>query len=239
MRHSTVVVSLLTIIAVVVASPLLAHSYQEVDVSDGGTIEGRVTFVGVVPTRKIIPTKDKEVCGGIRDQPQVVVGPDQGVQGALVYLKEVEEGKAWRKPEKPYELTNLKCQFMPHIQVIPVKAEIEIVNADPVLHNTHSFLGKRTVFNIALPDQDMRIKKRLRRPGMIRVECDAHGWMLGWIYAADNPYYAVTAADGTFTITHVLPGTYTLVAWQEHTGAMEVSVTVQAKEEVQVPIELK
>ena len=116
---------------------------------------------------------------------------------------------------------------------------MEIINSDPVLHNTHGFLGRRTVFNVALPDQGMRIKKRLRRPGIVRVECDAHGWMLSWIYAAENPYYAVTAADGTFTLTDVPPGSYTLVAWQEYTGALEIPVTVGAKEVMELPIELK
>jgi hypothetical protein len=63
--------------------------------------------------------------------------------------------------------------------------------------------------------------------------------MEGWIYVVDNPYYAVTGADGTFSIADVPPGNYTLVVWQEHTGAAEMPVTVKAKDTVQVPIELK
>jgi len=84
-----------------------------------------------------------------------------------------------------------------------------------------------------------RVEKPLTKPGMTRIECDTHGWMLAWVYAADNPYYAVTAKDGTFSIADVPPGSYTLVAWQESTGEMEVPVTVKAKEAVQLPIELK
>ena len=84
-----------------------------------------------------------------------------------------------------------------------------------------------------------RIEKPLKKPGITRVECDAHGWMLAWIYAADNPYYAVTQKDGTFSIADVPPGSYTLVAWHEYTGETEMPVTVKAKETVQLPIELK
>ena len=84
--------------------------------------------------------------------------------------------------------------------------DLDIVNSDPVLHNTHGFLDKLTVFNVALPNQGQRIKRPLRKSGLVRVECDAHGWMLGWIFVAENPYYAMTGKDGSFTIKDVPPG---------------------------------
>ena len=217
-----------------------ADAYEAVPVTDGGTIQGKVVFPGPPPPKKkVIPTKDKETCGSApRDVDQILLGPDKVVQDAVVYLKKVEKGKAWEKPAKAPEINNAKCDFQPHVQVIPA-GDVEIVNSDPVLHNTHGFLDKLTVFNVALPNQGQRIGKPLRRPGLVRVECDAHGWMLGWIHVADNPYYAVSAKDGTFTIKDVPPGSYTLVAWQEYTGAVEVPVTVKPKEVVSTPVELK
>jgi hypothetical protein len=232
--------SLLVTWALAVGPGPSADAYDAVQVTDGGTIQGKVVFQGPPPPKKkVIPTKDKEACGSApRDVDQILLGSDKGVQEAVVYLKAVEKGKAWEKPAKPPEINNVKCDFNPHVQVIPA-GDIEIVNSDPVLHNTHGFLDKLTVFNVALPNQGQRIAKPLRRPGLVRVECDAHGWMLGWIYVADNPYYAVSAKDGTFTIKDVPPGSYTLVAWQEYTGAVEVPVTVKAKEVVSTPVELK
>jgi hypothetical protein len=217
-----------------------ALAYEAVTVSDGGTIKGKVTFSGAPPAKKkIIPTKDKEACGtGVREVDQITVGPDKGVQTALVYLKKVDKGKAWEKPARPPAIDNVKCDFAPHVQVMPA-GDIEIVNSDPVLHNTHGFLDKLTVFNVALPNQGQKIAKPLKRSGLVRVECDAHGWMLGWILVADNPYYAVSGKDGSFTIGNVPPGSYTLVAWQEYTGAVEIPVTVKAKEDASVTVELK
>jgi len=219
---------------------LPAGAYEVVSVSDGGTLKGKVVFAGTPPAKKkIIPTKDREACGsGVREVDQILVGPDKGVQEAIVYLKEVQKGKAFEKPAKPPAINNLKCDFQPHVQVI-VPGDLEIVNSDPVLHNTHGFLGKLTVFNVALPTQGERIAKPLKKPGLVRVECDAHGWMLGWIYVADNPYYAVTGKDGSFTITNVPPGSYTLVGWQEYTGGVEVPVTLKAKEVGSITVELK
>jgi plastocyanin len=153
-------------------------------------------------------------------------------------LKEVPKGKAWGKPEKPPEIDNVKCRFEPTVQVIRAGA-IDVVNTDPVLHNTHGFYGKRTAFNLALPNQGQRITSQLDRPGLVRVECDSHGWMLAWIYVADSPYYARTAKDGSFSITDIPPGNYTLVATQDYTGDTEIPVTVKANEAAKVPVELK
>jgi len=219
-------------------SPAIAAEYQAGPVTDGGTIKGKIIYKGTVPTKTVLPTKDKETCGGPRKDPLVVVGPGGEVKDAVVHLKELAKGKDWPKAAKKPEIDNVKCNFDPHVQVIR-SGTIDIVNNDPVLHNTHGYYGTNTAFNVALPLQGGRVTKPLRRPGVVRVDCDAHGWMEGWIYVVDNPYFAQTGADGTFTIADVPPGSYTLVVWQEHTGLTEMPVTVKAKEAVPVPVELK
>jgi plastocyanin len=215
-----------------------ALSYDVVTVAGGGAIEGKVVFQGAVPVKKIIPTKDKEVCGAPRNEPQIRVGPDKGVQDAVVYLKAVAKGKAWGKQDKTPELDNEKCRFEPAVQVIRAGA-IDILNSDPVLHNTHGFYGKRTAFNLALPNKGDRIPADLPRPGLVRVECDAHGWMLAHVYVADSPYYALTGKDGNFSITDIPPGNYTVVASQSYAGDTETAVTVKSGETVTLSIELK
>ena len=39
--------------------------------------------------------------------------------------------------------------------------------------------------------------------------------MTGFIRAVPHPYYAVTGADGTATLTNVPPGTYQVACWHE------------------------
>jgi hypothetical protein len=232
-------ISLFVAVIAAITTASLVWAYEEGAVTNGGTVKGKVVYNGTVPVRKIIPTKDMEVCGGIRDEPQVIVGAGNSVAEAIVYLKDVQKGKKWDKPKKTPVLNNHKCRFEPHAQVVPAGMNIAIHNSDPVLHNTHGFLIKATVFNVAMPKQGMQVEKPLIRPGIVRVECDAHGWMLAWIYVADNPYYAITGKDGTFTIGNVPPGDYALVVWQEYTGSMEIPVTVKPKEMKNVPVELK
>jgi len=230
-------------VAAVVAAAAMTVSaqtpaYQEGPVAGGGSITGKIVFNGTPGTRKVIPTKDQEVCGGAYEETLIQVGPDKGVQSAVVYLADITKGKAWPAQAKPPEIDNVKCKFAPHIQVIRA-GKMDVVNTDPVLHNTHGYYGKRTAFNLALPNQGQRIPVELTRAGEVRVDCDAHGWMEGWVYVVDNPYYVLTSADGKFGIPEVPAGTYKLVAVHPFTGPVEQSVTVAAGKPSDLNIELK
>lgn len=227
----------------VICAAILAYSvapalaYQEGAVSGGGTIKGKVVYNGRNPTRTILPTKDQNVCGQIREEPEVFVGADKGVQEGIVYLTGVTSGKPWPAAAKAPTLDNKACAFSPRVQVIGA-GTIAISNSDPVLHNTHGFYGRRTAFNVALPNQGQTVPVELTRPGQARIECDAHGWMLGYVYVVDNPYHVLTDKNGAFEIRDIPPGDYTLVANQEFTGPTEIKVTVKSGETIEVPVEL-
>jgi hypothetical protein len=214
-----------------------ALAYEVRTVDGGGMIEGVVRFNGAVETRTIVPTKDMAICGAPREEPVIRVGADKAVESAVVYLVGVEGGKAWPAAAAP-RLNQESCRFHPEVQVIPA-GPLEVMNSDPVLHNTQGFYGRRSAFNIALPNQGQVIPVELQRPGTVRIDCDAHGWMEGWIYVVDNPYHATTGADGAFSITDVPPGEYTLVAVQPSTGPVETKVTVIAGQATKLDIELK
>jgi hypothetical protein len=227
--------------AAIVATAMMglpAQAYEVSPVSGGGSVEGTVVYRGEVPMKKIIPTKDRDVCGGAREEPRIRVGANQEVESAVVYLVDVKAGKAWPEQSAPPALNNVKCRFEPEVQVIK-QGGLDVFNKDPVLHNTHGFYGKRTAFNLALPNEGQRIPVELPRPGTVRVDCDAHGWMEGWIYVVDNPYYAVTGPDGKFNITDVPPGDYKLVAVQPFTGPVEMPIKVTASQPTKMEIELK
>lgn len=215
-----------------------ALAYEVGTVSGGGTIEGTIVFNGTPGTRKIVPTKDVEICGEPREEALIEVGPDKGVKDAVVYLVGVNSGKAWPPAGKKPELNNQKCRFEPSVQVIPA-GPLDVINRDPVLHNTHGYYGKRTAFNMAQPNQNQTIAADLPKAGAVKVDCDAHGWMEGWIYVVDNPYFALTGADGKFNISEVPPGEYDLVAMQSATKPVQQKVMVEAGKPTSLSIELK
>ena len=224
-------------LAILLATTANAAKYAEEAVSNGGAVQGTITYNGVIEMRTALPTKDKEVCGKPRKIPLVMVGDGGAVQDAVVYIKDVAAGKPWGEMQKPL-INNVACIFEPHVQVAR-RGKVDILNSDPVLHNTHGYYGKATAFNVALPFEGAKVTETLRRLGPVKTDCDAHGWMLGWVVVVPNPYYMQTGADGMYSLTDVPPGDYTLVVWQEQVGETEIPITVKAGETTELSVELE
>jgi hypothetical protein len=201
--------------AVVAALAPAAAAYEVVTVADGGVLTGVVKFTGAPPKLDPLPVnKNRDVCGDQKEAEALVVGPDRGVRGSVILVEGVARGK---KPAGDVVLDNARCVFVAHVTAVMAGERTRVKNSDAILHNTHGFLGKPTVFNLALPNRDQMIDitKRLTRPGVIRVVCDAHPHMTAWLIVHDSPYYAVTDERGTFRIDGIPPGSYRVTMWHE------------------------
>jgi hypothetical protein len=86
----------------------------------------------------------------------------------------------------------------------------------------------------------MKYTKKFDKPEvMIRIKCDVHGWMGAWCGVLSHPFFAVTVADGTYTIKDLPAGTYTIEAWHERFGTQTQQVTVGAQESKPVAFTFK
>lgn len=223
----------------------LSPAYEVSPIHDGATIAGKALFKGKIPEpKKLLITKNKEVCGtGYVERKEIDATKEGALRDVVVFLERVEKGKAWETPSEGFVLDQKKCAFLPNLQVIPKGAKLTVLNSDRVLHNIHTYeligKAKRTMFNIAQPKFKPRITRviRTRRGSPVRIECDAHDWMLGWIYVVDNPYYAIVGKDGSFTIQDIPPGTYKLKAWHPFLGMKEKKVSLSAKGKVELSFE--
>ena len=208
--------ALLSLLVLVVVPVPAVDAYEAATVHDGGTLTGVVRFVGTPPTLSpIAVNKNRDVCGAQKVSEALVLGPDRGVRDTVVMIEGVARGK---KGTGDVIVDNRNCVFVGHVTAVVPGDRVRVRNSDPVLHNTHGFLGQPTVFNLALPtkDQMIDITKRLQKPGVVRVLCDAHPHMFAWMIVHDSPYVAVTDASGGFRIGDVPPGTYKVTMW--HSG---------------------
>jgi plastocyanin len=212
-------------------------AYEGGDVKDGGTISGTVKFKGNAPApKKLDVGKDKEICDKSPKTDPTLIVNNGNVQYAVVTITDIKKGK--KIDTKKVTLDQKGCEYHPHVLAFPAGTTVEILNPDGILHNIHSYSKVNSPFNMAQPKFKKTLEVKIDKPEPIEVKCDVHGWMHGWLIATESPYVAVTDNSGTFKLTDVPPGTYTVEVWQEKLGKNTQKVTVKAKEDAKVNFEL-
>ena len=102
-------------------------------------------------------------------------------------------------------------------------------NSDPLIHNVRSLSEENRPFNIGQPAGTPDRKKVFKdKEGPIELRCDFHPWMRAYLFVMEHPYFAVTDAQGHFTIKGLPVGNYTLAIWHEAFGEQEQKITVKA-----------
>jgi len=207
--------------------------YTVIDVENGGSITGLVKYTGKVEASTPVEvTTTEDICHA---EPifkeNLVVNSDAGVRWAVASIKNIKKGKPFpdsSAPEDQVKMNQIGCVFTPHVVVAQVGKNVLLLNDDGVLHNVHSWSKKNRSINIAMPGSVKEMKTKFRRAERIRVTCDVHPWMIGWFFTTENPYASVTAEDGSFSLTDIPPGTYTIELWHETLGTQEQTVTIDS-----------
>ncbi len=223
--------------------PALA-GYKVIDVKNGGTITGKVKFTGKDPAPVVYKvTKDTSTCGTDSRTIDFVDVKDGALRNAVVFLEKVKAGKKFEKIDN--KVNQKGCEFTPYMSVMTNNAQFEAVNSDPVLHNIHTYeimgRAKKTVMNVSQPKQGAVTKKKikLKRGAGMKLECDAHDFMHGFVFVAKNPYYAIVSEDGTYSIKDVPPGKYKIKAWHGTLGEQKAKVDVKAGETAHIDFTYK
>ena len=167
---------------------------------------------------------DAKVCGSEVPDETVSVGTGGVLANVVVTLTGVKTTTPYPDPQ----VTNEKCRFLPRVQLARPGAPTKTTSHDALLHTTNAQQdGGRTLFNVGLPVPNMVVTRALNGPGLVRITCNTHQWMRGFIMVTDE-MAAVTGTDGTFRLTGVPPGTYELKVWHELLKTAPVRVTVAA-----------
>jgi plastocyanin len=196
-----------------------------------GSVSGTVTFTGTPPKMKPIDMAKEPSCAKQHATPveteTVVTGPNDALGFVVVYVSAGDMGTAATQTVK---FDQHGCQYLPHIQAMHAGQPLEITNSDQTSHNIHPLPSKNPEWNKSQPPGAPPIETKYDNAEFIPVKCNVHPWMHGYFAVLNTGHFAVTANDGSYTITGLPPGKYTLTAWQEKFGTQTADITITGSE---------
>jgi plastocyanin len=209
-----------------------------VDPATAGAVTGKITFMGAAPAPEPISMSSDPRCmnAGAKTETVLVAG-DGSLQNVFVYVKDGLGQLKFPVPTAAVVLDQKGCQYHPHVFGVQVGQNVEILNSDATLHNIHAWPMTNQEFNMGQALQGMKHTHTFStREVMVPFKCDVHRWMNSFVGVLDHPFFAVTGADGTFSLKGLPPGTYTIEAWHEKFGTKTAIVTIGAKESKDVSL---
>ena len=204
-----------------------------------GSVRGKIVIAGTAPAQAKVPvTIDQYLCGNEKLADDLQVSAAREIRNAVVWIENPPRGAVPPPQTEKVEMDQKGCSFIPRVVVVPAGGTVDFLNSDRLLHNIHATPKRNVSFNRTQP-MGRTIPITFAEPEIVRINCDLHAWMVGWVVVAAHPYYAVTGADGRFAFDKLPPGPYKLQVWHERLGMVPASVTVGDRQPAQITVEMK
>lgn len=188
-----------------------------------GVIQGAVKFAGTPPSPEPWGGSANADCRTLHgDTIQLVKVQDGKLQDAFIYVKAGLPEGTYDAPETPLVVGQKGCEFEPRVFGVVAEQPIEFGNSDAFMHNV-----KTPEFNQGLATKGVKMTLKLANEGvMVPVRCDVHPWMRAYGGVMSHPYFDVSKADGSYKLTGLVDGEYTVAVWHEKLGQTEQKVIV-------------
>ena len=208
-----------------------AFAYQEVEVKNGGSIQGTALLTGSNPPPRIyhlVLFPNLDMCAEVPEDAETLTddemnrvmydfieGEDRGLSNVVITLEHVDAGKPFGKSGIMIRAEN--CKFYPTVNVVRQGEVFHVDNIDAVMHNSQVYQAERgkIILNIPIPaeqvsDGHVTFQKDYK---IFQMICGMHEFMQTWGFRVQNPYFFKTGLDGKFKIDNIPPGKYRVNAW--------------------------
>lgn len=203
--------------------------------TDTAAVKGMVKLAGVLPTPARINMASDAVCARQHSaaaaySEDIVGDKNGGLQNVVVYVSEGLGDRTFAVPTQPAVIEQKGCTYQPHVLAMRANQKLQVLNSDACTHNIHPVPANNREWNKAQPPSSIVEETFAREEVSIPLKCNVHPWMRAYVAVFKHPYFAVTGKDGSFDLTNLPPGTYTLSAWHEKLGTASQKVTVGSNE---------
>ena len=202
-----------------------SNAYQEMEVTNGGSIQGKATMFGEMPYPRVyhlILFPNIDMCAEVDTDDEMnrvlddfKISEDGGLKDVVITLEHVEAGKPFNK--KPILIDSEDCKFTPDVNAVRQGEAFQVNNLDAVMHNSQVYQAERgkIIQNLPVPPEEVidgkvTFQKKFK---IFQMICGMHEFMQTWGYRVQNPYYFVTKLGGEFKIDNIPSGDYILNAW--------------------------
>ena len=146
--------------------------------------------------------------------------------GAVVYIEKIA-GKTFPPPAEPVLMDQKGKEFIPRVLPVLVGTTVAFRNGDGIDHNVFTPDYCADKFNLGAWRTDEKRTHTFGKPCAAVMLCKIHPEMAGYVVVVETPYFAVTDADGRYTVPNVPDGAYTVSVWHERLKKASQAVTVK------------
>ncbi len=218
------------------AGPQTGSSNQQpasivtIDASTAGSVTGVISFKGATPKLPALDMSQDPACPADRQPSEAIVVKSNKLANVYVYVKDGLPAGRFPVPVEPAVLDQKGCRYLPHVMGMMVGQPIKVLNSDVAQHNVHPMPTGNAAWNESQMPMGQPITKTFANPEMmIPIQCNQHPWMRAYVSVMSHPYFAVSAADGSFVIKNLPPGEYTIAAVHEKFGEQTMKIKIGPK----------
>lgn len=222
--------------------------YKVAEVNSSGTLSGRVTLTGPIPRARsfhLIHAPNIQFCARISDGKghrilrDFTVSANSGLKDTVIAIQGVRKGKPF--PTKMQKFNIDRCHSDQYVIGVLNGESILLENKDPIRHEIATY----EINNANYVDQ-ITNKAIIKRSSQIRsafvkqdaeeflIKCNLHPFLQTRGFMVDNPYYAISDAEGNFTLKDIPPGTYDILAWHPFIPTQKGTVTIEEGKDAKI-----
>ena len=143
---------------------------------------------------------------------------------------EPANGKWKPRPPKRHVMAQRNREFNPRVMAVSVGSTVAFPNFDTIFHNVFS-TSPLGAFDLGIYKTGEAREYKFDKEGIVRLGCNLHANMNGYLVVVSAPSYVVTDEQGRFKFNRLAPGKYKLKAWSERSKApitQDVTIKVGA-----------